>query len=104
MKQLTVAICFAVALFMLVGCSNNINESSVNEEGNNSIVESAEQDKANDLNEADHNDQDAIHDVSVYISPEDKLDSTEKNNDPHSAYSSEQIEYARIWLQLGPNQ
>jgi|SRR5690625_2417757 len=106
MKQLTVTIYFTVALFMLVGCSNNTNEPSVNDEENNSIVESAEVDGANDLKEADHNDQNAIHDDSDDISPEENenLDSTEKINEPLSAYSSDQIEYARIWLQLGSNQ
>src|SRR5699024_8100689 len=106
MKQLTVSVYFTVALFMLIGCSNNVNESSANDEGNNSIMESAKEDKANDLNETDRNDQDVIHEDSNDMSPEENenLDSTEKMNDPLSAYSSEQIEYARIWLQLGPNQ
>lgn len=106
MKQLTVGIYFAMALFVFVGCSNHTNEPSANDEGNNSIMESAEEDKANDLNETDRNDQDVIHEDSNDISPEENenLDSTEKMNDPLAAYSSEQIEYARIWLQLGPNQ
>ncbi|MBX4341017.1 hypothetical protein K4G93_23085, partial [Mycobacterium tuberculosis] len=31
-------------------------------------------------------------------------DSSRQTNDPLASYSSEEIEYARVWAQLGPNQ
>src|SRR5690625_364415 len=102
MEQLKLIV-MALLIFMLIGCSSNVNEGSTDDEENISIGKSVE-DKVNDLNEADRNDQHTIHDDSNDISSEENEDSVEKNNDPLAAYSSEQIEYARIWLQLGPNQ
>lgn len=96
MKKLTKILYFNLALFMLVGmlvgCADNTNEEPpTNFSGNNSVLESTEDSvnngsddtssKNNDLNVGDKEDKERL-----------------------SQYSSEQIEYARVWLQLGANQ
>lgn len=74
---------------MLVGCSDNADEevsTNNNDVENNLMTEFSEEDPT-----------EAIQDDSDDAS-------SEENKDVLSAYSNEQIEYARIWLQLGPNQ
>ncbi|WP_100011307.1 hypothetical protein [Lentibacillus sediminis] len=118
MKKLTMTLFFTIALFMLVGCGSDTNEESTadaSEDG--SVAESAEGDttetnESTSTSEAEESDTDNVNDTS---SAEADTDSSATENsdmnadnkedkDPLSEYSSEQIEYARVWLQLGPNQ
>jgi hypothetical protein len=122
MKKLTMILYFNVALFMLVGCVGNTNEESTTDTSeNSSVLESREEDTI----ETDENtstselveetDTDDANDISSEKSVNIDSDSTSSENsdlnvgdkedkETLSQYSSEQIEYALVWLQLGPNQ
>lgn len=104
MKKLTILLYFSVALLMLVGCAGNTNEdSTADSSDNNSAIES----KEGDASETDERKSiDESDDGAVSDSTENRdvgVDTKEKENSL-SGYSAEQIEYARVWLQLGPNQ
>ncbi len=112
MKQLKMMFYFSVALLVIVGCSENTNETSTNHEiENNSIVESLEEntneaDEPISKNESGSEDSETVDNDSNHTAAEnsESAESDLKNDGVLSEYSSEQIEYARIWLQLGPNQ
>ncbi|SEN94234.1 hypothetical protein SAMN05192533_12911 [Mesobacillus persicus] len=101
MKTRTKILYFSMAFLMLVGCADNANEEtkaepSVSENG--SVVEVDGNEKSiEDTN--DGSTEEAMTD-SDDASSEKKVE----EKDLLSQYSSEQIEYARVWLQLGPNQ
>lgn len=88
---------------IFVGCSDNTNEQSINDTSeNNSILEVDETDENTSTNEVEESDADD----SDYTPAEnsDPNEDEKENEETLSQYSHEQIEYARIWLQLGPNQ
>ncbi|WP_458949054.1 hypothetical protein [Oceanobacillus sp. CAU 1775] len=87
------------ALVMLMGCTDKTVEEPTTEASNaNSDIESSEEESASENKSGEEAD------------PEEN--STTNNNDKESNenmdtlanYSAEEIEYARVWLQLGPNQ
>lgn len=96
---------YAIALVMagmLAGCGDKINDGANDEDlKSNSSLESAAEETANDGIE-----------TSTEGSAQSESDSTasensagdKEDNKTLSQYSSQQIEYARVWLQLGPNQ
>src|SRR5699024_3147091 len=122
MKKRTMILYFHVVLFMLAGCVGNTNEESTTDSSeNNSAIESTEEDpietdestSARELGESDMDDENEIssdesgHTDSDRNSSENgDLDAGDKEDKETllSQYSSEEIEYARVWLQLGPNQ
>ena len=117
MKMLPKIFYFNVLLFMLVGCASNTNEKSATDSSeNSSVIESNEEDttqKANrtSTSEVVESDTDDANDISSEMdsetkSPENSESSIGDMEDKEilSQYTSEQIEYARVWLQLGPNQ
>ncbi|MBM7601077.1 hypothetical protein JOC34_003498 [Virgibacillus halotolerans] len=122
MKKLTKVLCFNVALLMLVGCFGNTNEESTTDYlEKSSVLESTEEDKtetdeSTSTSGLEESDTDDAKDITPEESANIDSDSTssEKSNlngsdkeekeKTLSQYSSEQIEYARVWLQLGPNQ
>lgn len=83
----------------MTGCSNN--EAA---EGNSTkTVESMEKKSSEEKpNSSEHN-VGSTKSEQTGTSSENRENSKEKT-DPLSAYSSKEIEYARVWLQLGPNQ
>ncbi|WP_010096131.1 hypothetical protein [Ornithinibacillus scapharcae] len=121
MKLLTKNLLFNVALCMLVGmlagCAGETNEKSTTDSSEKSLaLESTEDKKETDensstseLEEAETNANDTSSDKNVNNNSEIIASETSDANvvyqgETLSQYSSEQIEYARIWLQLGPNQ
>ena len=121
MKKLTMILYFNVALFMLVGCAGNSNEEAkIDSSKDSSVIESTEEDTSvideststSELEELDTNEADDISSGESINNDSDRTSS--ENSDSNvgdmedketlSQYSSEQIEYARVWLQLGPNQ
>ena len=121
MKKLTMTLYFNVALFMLVGCVGNTNEESTTDSSeSSSVLESTEEDttatdESTSTSELEESDTDDANDISSEESVIFDSDSTSSENsdlnvgdkedkETLSQYSSEQIEYARVWLQLGPNQ
>src|SRR5690625_1086637 len=103
MKRLTIIFYLMIALMIFIGCSDNSNEQPINDiSENNSILEADETDEntsTNDVGESDADDSD-------YTSTENSNHNEDEreNEETLSQYSHEQIEYARIWLQLGSNQ
>lgn len=74
---------------------------------NSSVLESTEEDTTKkDESTSEESDTDQVNDISSE-EPSENSDSNLGNKEDKetlSQYSSKQIEYARVWLQLGPNQ
>ncbi|RDW20281.1 hypothetical protein CWR48_06215 [Oceanobacillus arenosus] len=121
MEKLLHIIYFTAALFMLVGCADNsIEEPTTDSLENDSVLESTEEDTIEtdgniSTSELVESDTDAANDITLEESVNNDLESTSSENSDLNAndkedietlsqYSSEQIEYARVWLKLGPNQ
>lgn len=103
MKRLTMVFYLSIALMIFIGCSDNKNEKSINDTSeNNAILEVDDTDENTSTIEAEESDADD----SDYTPAEnsDPNEDEKENEETLSQYSHEQIEYARIWLQLGPNQ
>lgn len=104
MRQLTNIFYISFIFLMLFGCSSNTIEPTNNSHQNNADIEtSAEPDSLTENNVNIEASVETDHSAS-------EADSSMENNtiqdeeDMLSEYSNEQIEYARVWLQLGPNQ
>lgn len=103
MKKLTQLLFLSLFLFLLIGCSNNgSEESQIDSANEDSFLESSEE-----TNEGSSNEEEST-DSGQAADDEFELPSTEENDqqtgNPLSGYSNEEIEYARVWLLLGPNQ
>ncbi|MEN2767868.1 hypothetical protein [Ornithinibacillus xuwenensis] len=100
MKKITIMIYLSI-VFILVGCSTN------EESTNGSPIESTSQDKSeiDNNNSASTSEESENNNTDITSSENSDLNvDDEEDKDSLSQYSSEQIEYARVWLQLGPNQ
>ncbi|MFE7063562.1 hypothetical protein ACFVAD_15550 [Sutcliffiella sp. NPDC057660] len=121
MKKLTKILFINITLFMLVGCVGNTSEESTADSSENRSVldlsegNKTETDANTSTSELEESYTDDSNDISSDESVKIDLDSTSSENrelnvgdkedkELLSQYSSKQIEYARIWLQLGPNQ
>ena len=111
MKKGSLILSSALALLLLGECAGDTNEeTSKNSSENSSAVGSTAKDTT-DKNTSTNEEQntetsDATEDSSEsdHLSENsDKKDDEQQVKDPLATYSSEQIEYARVWLQLGPN-
>ncbi|MFJ6411875.1 hypothetical protein ACIQLG_03675 [Terribacillus saccharophilus] len=120
-------------VLVLVGCTNSTNEKSKEDSSDTSTASASDQqdgeanendqvDKTDDKSEskgkvsasASNNSEEIAPDVSETEEPntseetttdKDTTDTYEnEKNDLLASYSVEEIEYARVWLQLGPNQ
>ncbi len=100
MRKGSSLLCFAIVFLLLVGCGGVTNQQSAKielpeedttETVEHSLTNNEEETKAGDTTEEPVN---------------NKIDvkKEEEQQKALSEYSSEQIEYARVWLQLGPNQ
>lgn len=107
-------ISLSVLLLAVGGCSSNTNEeeSTIVSSEKTSTIESMT-DKTKDSEKLSISEDSTINESDQSIIPSSD-DSSTKNEDvnspieedpnPLSEYTNEQIEYARIWLQIGPNQ
>lgn len=90
---------------ILSGCVSNKNEESTNnsiESSSNS--ESIEESTIEDANDVS-SEETVSNDLASTSSEKNELNISDKDvKETLSQYSSEQIEYARVWLQLGANQ
>ncbi len=100
MKLVKKCIYLSVMLLLVVGCSDTAadeNESMVSESSN--AVEQAEDTAQSDVAVSEEESVESEEQV------EDAIESSvEGKEQVLSQYSAQEIEYARIWLQLGPNQ
>lgn len=124
MKFLAKHIVLIFALLLISGCSESSNKNIDDQEQEQNEKLEVEEDnvKKEVKNEVEHEDNDK-KDVETEVKEEEQYNeksskinlsesSTKDNNldeeqeieDNLSNYSSSQIEYARVWLQLGPNQ
>lgn len=93
-------------VLLLVGCTDNAKESSTAENGGDESAAQTEKeiDGADSTSEsAGTSSNSEFPDATGSISASSD-EATKKQEAPLSQYTSEEIEYARIWLQLGPNQ
>ncbi|SDK21187.1 hypothetical protein [Sediminibacillus albus] len=115
MKKLLRIFCCNITLLgfvlLLTGCTGSTNDESKTEPSeSDSAIESEEkadeaEEEGNVLDSSTETDETA--DSSNEGSSDENSTNTsknEENNDPLAEYSAEEIEYARVWLQLGPNQ
>jgi hypothetical protein len=118
LNKLTIWLYINFVLLILGGCGGNANEEATTYASKDSSALESKKEKTtgtdkstqgDGIEEEDTNDvkEDTSSDESVQ-NPSDSNSSTDHDvnvdNDPLAQYSSEQIEYARVWLQLGPNQ
>ncbi len=111
------AVLFLIAL-AITGCSSGDKEVSKEDtsvvgsevdEASSDKDQGDKEDKDKEQLESDEpndSDQDEVRDHTSSSSKDDQLDDEVSQDDgvDLSAYSSEEIEYARVWQQLGPNQ
>jgi hypothetical protein len=92
---------------MLAGCGDKTNDGAADDDlKNNSPLESSAEETAGESEADDRMDtstEGSAHSESDSTASE-KSSGDKENKATLSQYSSQQIEYARVWLQLGPNQ
>ncbi|URT69067.1 hypothetical protein [Cytobacillus firmus] len=101
---------YAIAMVMagmLAGCGDKTNDGANDDDlKNNSSLESAAEETAGESEAKDGKDtstEGSAHSEPDSMASENSAGDKEDNK-TLSQYSSQQIEYARVWLQLGPNQ
>lgn len=116
MKRGTKIFYYNVALLMLVlllvGCSDSADEEAdagTNEDVSASepVKETDETKENNQVEENSENEEPSAESEETIRNDSIETPSEETSNEEEnslSKYSSEEIEYARVWLQLGPNQ
>jgi len=126
LKNLTKFFYCNVALFLLFGCSEDSKEEMKNEVSNNdpkievdargseeitneasdstseTEVDAGASEEETNINDSNSNANSSKEQVDT--EQKDSSNAKEKEHSELSKYSSRQIEYARVWLQLGPNQ
>jgi len=115
-KKFYISILLLILAGMLMGCSNDSNEQSTTdsqEESSNTASIGEEVTEKDENTSEDDMEGSNSNEASGTSSEEndDKNSTSSENSESNtgdtevlSPYSSQQIEYARIWLQLGPNQ
>lgn len=96
-----------IVLLMLAGCmEKTTNETVTDPSDDRFTLESSEQDQPKNTheNELDESDSKESNDIPAEESKSENNEEIHNHKGTLSEYSSEQIEYARVWLQLGPNQ
>lgn len=115
MKKLMAILYLSVALIVLVGCKGNTTKKSITEpSGNDSTFESVkvditEKNESMSSSKIKESDTEDANDIPADESVNSDQNSTFTDEDKEGKeglfqFTSEQIEYARVWLQLGPNQ
>ena len=90
----------SAAILLVAGCGDNANEESATDASEDSL---AQEDRAETGGSTSTNEEEADEDEAA--AEETDTDVPEDSDaDTLSQYSNEQIEYARVWLQLGANQ
>ncbi|WP_130860531.1 hypothetical protein [Gracilibacillus phocaeensis] len=112
MKKITTFLSLFIFTLLLVGCTSDPDETNSNPEEEPALEEETDpQDEQNDESStADRSENDRT-DTATESTPDNNTENEEPNNTNESTddnalsnYSSEEIEYARVWLQLGDNQ
>ncbi|RLQ91311.1 hypothetical protein [Planomicrobium sp. Y74] len=104
MKKMTRVFYFSAAIALLAGCGNDPEPEATVSTPNAAAETPAEETDENAAADQDENEEtdDSAAEESETAAEENTDAETEES--ALDAYSSEQIEYARVWQQLGPNQ
>lgn len=111
-NKLTHLLLMGVSPILLFGCNNDASDSlqdgSTIEEGyeneDNSNDEESNSDSEEIINDEAPSDEESTDTEQVADEQPDGTSLAEENDELLSEYSNEEIEYARVWLLLGPNQ
>lgn len=116
MKKTLLFICSVVALSVITGCSDNVlkegqaveaeaEEESVIETNESTVTAEVHSSSAKDESDKTTSEE-AVDSDTTATAPEGTYSNTDKKEqvDELSGYTSEQIEYARVWHQLGVHQ
>lgn len=108
MKNWIKFLSYSSVVLLLVGCGNTEEETSPEEETEEVAEEEPEDDNASETEqdelEEGSNQEGAAEDEAAEDPQESEDGNAEQNpaeNDPLADYSEQEIEYARVWLQLG---
>ncbi|TWT01586.1 hypothetical protein [Planomicrobium sp. CPCC 101079] len=111
MKRIARIFYFHAVLVLLAGCTGNTDEESAkgSSEGSSASEpvekETEETTSTSEGEEAEMNKENEVpSEETVATDAESTTSSDSKGEESSSQYSSEEIEYARVWLQLGANQ
>lgn len=99
-KSMTIFYIF-LGLMMTYGCSKEMKDEMIVE--NEAEQTQTTEDIDEDSEQAESDDSEASE-GKTYSEFEEDQEEPEESKDILSEYSNDEIEYARIWLQLGPNQ
>lgn len=116
MNKLASFLCFCTALFLLGACTSNTEDEGIGNDDAASAVSASEKDTEENAKPSDKESESS--DTSKNTSEKEAgnhedSDASEESNqnigkgkeeNPLSQYSTEQIEFARVWLMLGENQ
>lgn len=102
MNKMTRAFYFSAAIALLAGCGNDVEPEATDSEQTPAAETPAEETEDGAAADQSGEEDDSAADESETSESEDTDSETAES--ALDAYSSEQIEYARVWLQLGPNQ
>lgn len=97
MKILYMNVALLILVGLLAGCGDNKNDSTSNEN-------TTETDESNSSSEEEKSESITEETEEQDTDSSSSENSTVEEKDALSKYSSLEIEYARVWLQLGPNQ
>lgn len=110
MKLGTIILSTSLTLLMLTGCANDTNETAPSDISESSSVAESTETPAASLDSTGSEDSEledssaATDQMESTVSESNASSGEQEESSDLSQYSSEEIEYARIWLQLGPNQ
>ncbi|WKA52886.1 hypothetical protein QWY22_03615 [Planococcus liqunii] len=115
MKAVTKIFWMSAVMLLMAGCGNANEEAVPDASKDSPAIETTEKDTTETVentskDEGKESDMEKENEVTPEETVSTEPDSTSENagnqqdEDALSEYTSEQIEYARVWLQLGPNQ
>lgn len=114
MQAVTKIFWMGAVVLLMAGCGNANEESTQKAQEENAATETAEKDATEtEANTSKGEGEEADMEKENEVTPEETVstepdstsaDAGNEQEDALSEYTSEQIEYARVWLQLGPNQ
>lgn len=108
MKKHTILIAILCTMtFILIACNDDSEKKELNDESENNQTENVQENEVNSTDDSEETETKSNH--SDRESLKDDIDhstdqAAEKEEDVLSKYSSEEIEYARVWMALGENQ
>ncbi|ANU24205.1 hypothetical protein [Planococcus donghaensis] len=94
MKTFTKTLYMSSAIWLLAGCGNDVKEEPE--------IDVTEESPVSEQTPENTTEEESASPMEEETQPEETT--PEKSGDALAQYSSQQIEYARVWLQLGPNQ